>query len=490
MMHKFSSTLAALFFLAKTALAQPAPACPPNVAPADNCAGACVFCNLSDLFGNTAGFTAGMVPNFCGTIENEQWIGFVPSTNYVNFSVTPSGCQNNDGLQIAIFDGCGGQLLVCNVGCGSCGTAEKSVSYSNFTIGKTYFLVVDGYAGDICYFQLNVTPPGALLPPALLPTSAIMGADTVCKNGIAQFCVENQPGASAYQWIIPPTANIDGISGPVVWLAAPDGNCANVQFSTTGGPIKCTPANSCSTGFQKSKPVFVDNTPPVPTILPGDTICFSQIPAYKLPWGAPVLPVADTTVLYKTALFSTKNCDSLVEKTVTVLPNLLKFDPPDSISPKSPAIVLTAPDTLFCKDFVWKNEAGDTVSLSKNLSVSEPGIYCLTAECEILGFVCREESCIFIPEKAVVATAFFEKNGPQIRPNPADDFVEIEFARPIFEDVFLTIFDLNGRLLFSKKIASGLSKIRLETGGFLTGIYVLNLQNQSGVFTRKLVITR
>jgi hypothetical protein len=52
--------------------------CPENDTPAaDFCSDICIYCNFNGYMGSSFGYTGQTPPGFCGTIENEQWFGFI-----------------------------------------------------------------------------------------------------------------------------------------------------------------------------------------------------------------------------------------------------------------------------------------------------------------------------------------------------------------------------------------------------------------------------
>ena len=125
--------------------AQIPPACfPPNSPPADDCGDACIYCNFNGINSQTTGYSPGGVPQFCGSIENDQWLGFIAGCTTATFSVTPSNCTDGNGCQIALYEECGGPFLQCNVGCSGCGTTTQSITVTNMAIGTNYYLLIDG----------------------------------------------------------------------------------------------------------------------------------------------------------------------------------------------------------------------------------------------------------------------------------------------------------------------------------------------------------
>lgn len=155
--------LAGLLLCATRAEAQFPSACPSGNTPAaDACEDACLYCDLASYSGNTGGYTNNPPAGFCGTIENEQWLGFVAGTGTATFSLIPSNCATGDGVQFAVYAECSGTPVACNGGFAGGGITPVSVTTSLIP-GAIYYLMIDGYAGDICDFTLDISPPGAAI---------------------------------------------------------------------------------------------------------------------------------------------------------------------------------------------------------------------------------------------------------------------------------------------------------------------------------------
>ncbi len=153
-----------LLFTCHLINAQAPPTCPSSQTPAaDACEDACIQCNLAEYTGNTLGYTPNQALGFCGTIENEQWLGFIAAAPFATVTVMPSNCLLNNGMQIAVYSSCGSTPIPggCNGGQDNGGLIPVSVSVA-LTPGEPYFLMIDSYAGDICDFTLSVSPPGAI----------------------------------------------------------------------------------------------------------------------------------------------------------------------------------------------------------------------------------------------------------------------------------------------------------------------------------------
>ena len=263
------------------------PACnPPDAPPAPSCASACIYCNfINGYAGTTIGQTPSSVPNFCGTIENDQWFGFIAGATSATFSATPSGCTNGDGIQIAIYPACGANNIGCDVGCNNCGTQTQSVTVNSLVIGQNYFMVIDGYAGDGCNFTVAVNPPAAVTAPQPGAPGAWTGPATVCPGATVQYCIPINTATSAYDWVIPADASINGIPGPgPITLTGNAGRCANIKFGTTPGPVTIcvTPVNSCYDGTPTCKTITIA-TPPTAMISGNTVVCTSGATQVTIP---------------------------------------------------------------------------------------------------------------------------------------------------------------------------------------------------------------
>lgn len=146
------------------ATAQTPPACPSNnTLAADLCPDICIYCNLSGYTGSTLGYT-GQTPvgGFCGTIENEQWLGFVAGATIAEITVLPFNCTDGNGMQVALYTGCDSAPVDCFIGSPGGAGIPASISV-DLVPGTIYYMLIDSYAGDQCDFTLSVSPPGAIL---------------------------------------------------------------------------------------------------------------------------------------------------------------------------------------------------------------------------------------------------------------------------------------------------------------------------------------
>ena len=223
--------------------AQLTPACSGG-SPATTCATACINCDFNGYTGSTAGFPSGIVPNFCGTVENAQWMGFIAGAGNATFTVTPSNCADGNGLQIALYEDCMGDPLACEKGEEEGGNLPISINAS-IAPGRNYFLMIDGFAGDQCDFSVTVSPDNAVYEPPLGQVGQLTGPTKMCPGATMPFSIPPVFGAGAYIWSGPPGAMIDTMPLPVT-LVGVGGNEVNITMGDVGGQICVQAANSCN----------------------------------------------------------------------------------------------------------------------------------------------------------------------------------------------------------------------------------------------------
>lgn len=430
--------LSALLLSSRLSYAQLPPECGPGQPPADDCSDACIYCNFNGYSGSTSGYTPGIAPGFCGSIENEQWLGFIAGAGSATFTATPSNCTNGDGVQIALYAACGDTPVPngCNGGNDGWGNTPVSITPA-LTPGANYFLLIDGFGGDQCSFTITVSPPSAVQAPPIGNTIGnIQGPTLLCPGATATYTVPPVTNAGAYTWDVPAGWLVNGQSPPVTEIA-PGGNTVQITAGPTVGSsfqICVSAANSCyPDGPSKCKTVSVQNIPP--TILPPVVICYEDAP-YNLPWGEE----ATSSGTYQTVIQSYLGCDSTVKQTVTIkqplvtlLPtktickdqvysvcgqdfsdagnytvvcesfqgcdstinfNIIVLEPVADIQGNTvltcatPSLTLTAAPSPAVTIFNWKNLAGQIIGNSNTLNVNAPGTYILTATMSGGGIQC------------------------------------------------------------------------------------------------------
>lgn len=292
--------------------------CPDPAPPgSENCQGACVYCDFDGYMGINNGFPSGG-NTVCGqiAIHNDQWFGFTAGSTSITITIIPSNCQNGDGLQSAFFDDCtDADAITCNPGSPNGGNMPLVLTYDGFTIGETYFLMLDGWSGDICNFEIDITD-GSITPPPPDDALTPQGPTELCPGAVAVYHIDDVPGAGSYIWTAPGGSHING-QGNSLNVDAPEGNTVTITFGNNGGNVCVQADNACNPpSAVNCLPVTVQPIPP--TIRPSIVVCYEDTPFTWDEEPFPMLSVPGTFTLTSAPYQSYLGCDSLVQQTVIV----------------------------------------------------------------------------------------------------------------------------------------------------------------------------
>jgi hypothetical protein len=220
------------------------------------CEQACISCNFDGYVGSTQGYPSGPAVNFCGTVENAQWMGFIAGTAKATFTVYPSDCNNGNGVQIALYGDCTQPPIACDKGKENGGITPVSITV-DLTPGHNYFLLIDGYAGDQCDFSVDVSPKEAVYEPPLGVVQAIQGKTEGCPGATFTYAVPPVFGAGAYIWDGPPGTLVDSMPVPATILGS-GGNTVQVTLGTQSGNLCVQAVNSCEANPPCASSLFIN----------------------------------------------------------------------------------------------------------------------------------------------------------------------------------------------------------------------------------------
>lgn len=198
--------------------------CGSNPAASDYCSTATPICNLNGYCGNTSAFYTYTISStnsgdendnlaswtgnggpFCGSIENNSWLSFVADATTATLDLTVSNCTDGYGIQMHIYytTDCYNYTPVSN--CYNPGSVVNgTVTATGLTPGQTYYIMIDGNAGDVCDYTITAQS-------GILTVDA--GGDVSICNG--QSATLNGSGATSYNWT-PSTGLSDShIANPV-----------------------------------------------------------------------------------------------------------------------------------------------------------------------------------------------------------------------------------------------------------------------------------
>lgn len=415
-----------------------------QVPPAESCMEACAYCDFNGLQNTTEGFIANTAPpGFCGVVQNDQWIGFVAASAAPTFTLTPSNCLNGNGLEFALYESCSTPPLVCKPGQAGGGTTPLSISASNLTVGRHYYLLIDGYAGDKCNFNLTVSPSSP--PPPMGSISPIQGPSNVCPGITVIYEVPQVTGSGFYTWSSPvPGIRFNGLPSPAT-IVAPEGRKVQVTFpvSFNGNLSMCVEAsNACNKTGSKTcrtlqvQPIPMTNLPPILVcyedgpLMPETIVlkswlgCDSVVrqpvinkPLIQTNIGPRYICKGDSIVVCGKALKdagpiqevcqSYQGCDSLVVGYLNVLETAFQTAPyKPLLSCNTPELTLSVSTPLPVNiGIVWRSAQGLVLGSGKTLKVAQPGIYKVTATASLGGKNC-------VTAKEIKVSANFTQPAP------------------------------------------------------------------------------
>lgn len=149
------------------------PPCGANPSANNICSSATYITNLNGYCGNTsssytADFSADLLSDFCGSIENNSWLKFTADDIFVEFNIWTSSCSIGDGIQIQVFstNDCSNFTPVSTC-FNPFNDVNGNITATGLTIGQDYYMMIDGNNGDNCSFKIGATS-GIALPIELI----------------------------------------------------------------------------------------------------------------------------------------------------------------------------------------------------------------------------------------------------------------------------------------------------------------------------------
>ncbi len=148
--------------------------------------------NTGGVFGQAGPWGTG-ASGFNVTINNNSWIRFTAAAPTALLNVTVYDCWIGNypfgGLQMQIFSGtnCTNFIPVSDFKENSTGF---TLTANNLVIGADYYLMVDGFAGDICAY--TITAESGVLFPEIIDSPPICAGDTLVLSAPV--------GANSYLW--------------------------------------------------------------------------------------------------------------------------------------------------------------------------------------------------------------------------------------------------------------------------------------------------
>lgn len=195
-------------------------------------------------------------------LNNDEWFAFYAGSTQISIQITPSNCQSggNQGLQGAIYAGCitGTMDTQC-----PCTENPFILSSSSFVVGQIYWIVIDGCAGNVCDYSVDVIS-GSTVGEAPDDPGPVTGNTPVCVNTSSTYSVPPISGASAYQWTL----------NPSLGSLSQNNNNATVNWSTPGIAQLCVTSSNVCFANPNASCITVEVLPiPTATISGSGLIC-------------------------------------------------------------------------------------------------------------------------------------------------------------------------------------------------------------------------
>jgi hypothetical protein len=343
------------------------PACASgNPSPADNCVDAPFICNLDGFCGVTYPDPTYTVDNptfssSCGfSLDNNSWLKFIASSTSVSLNVWTYGCTINYGIQIGFFAG------NCSTGFASVACANNNTTANNtsvpfningLTIGQTYYIMIDGYAGDVCNYTIKANY-GVLTIDA--------GTDTtVCDGATFTRTATGVPGIT-YNWY----------SDAALTNLITTGAALNVTASSAQSPkkyyLEALGNPSCPTTAIDSFTVITNPIPNAVASSGSNTVCLGSTTNLTSSGGSTYswssLPAGFVSTLQNPTVFPTINttytvtvsngtCSDTEKVIISILPSpAVDAGSPQTICVGSSANI-TATGTVG-NTYAWRNARG------------------------------------------------------------------------------------------------------------------------------------
>ncbi len=324
--------------------------------------------NTGGIFGQGGSWGAG-APAFDVTINNNSWIKFTASSTSATLDVSIFDCwvgnYPSGGIQMQIFEGtnCTNFVPVSDFKENSTGF---TITANSLTVGNDYYLMVDGFAGDICNY--TITAQSGVQFPDIANVAPICAGQSVTLTAPA--------GATSYEW---------------------QHNGATTQSVTvTPGTTQsyfCEVSGLC--GYKQMLDVTVQVNPlPTVTIAEGTSveICTGNSTALtangasSYSWNtgstANALNVSPTITTSYTVTGTSLGCTASATTSVVVnaLPTLA-VNPTSTNSncgASTGALTGASGSGAGTLDYLWTNGSGTTIGTSASVSSLPAGVYNLS----------------------------------------------------------------------------------------------------------------
>ncbi len=257
-----------LYFIVTVFQLNAQPPCGSNPPAGETCATATPICELNGYCGNTYSYApnawgstgsltgcgflglfscpgTGLLNTFCGSVENDSYLSFVASSTTISFDVWVTSSVYGDGIQLIVFStpSCGNNSVTSYYCDQITPGVPEAVSVSGLIVGNTYYIMIDGFAGDLCDYVIGANT-GISIPVDVSPLSS-----TICPGETVNLSATG--GNGTYTWNATPQLNTTTGANVIATPPGP-GTYTYTVNSATGNPL-------CPSSTTAIATVIVDN---------------------------------------------------------------------------------------------------------------------------------------------------------------------------------------------------------------------------------------
>lgn len=474
---------------------------------------ACGVTNNTDCNdGNATAFPGGTevcdgVDNDCDGLTDEDLTLATPAVINGTASACVAGVAGSANFSVAAIPGATTYNWTPPAGC----TISAGQGTSSITLSWTATAVQSGIIGQLCVIASNPCVSSSQRCLAInyqvsapLTPGSISGPGKLCPGEVATFSASTVARATSYNWTVPTGMLIQSGQGSSVITVS-------VVAGFTGGNVTVTASNPCGTSGIRSRSL-TQNLPGTPGLISGaaNGLCNTSGNLYSI---APVAAAnsynwttttgttitsgnGTTSILLNVGQFggsatlsvqAVNGCGSSLARSLTI-----------SGIPARPASI-TGLFTVCAGSVQPYSVATITGASAYNWAVTPGGVLSSgqgTKNVTITwGAPATGRAISVATANACGSSLTFTRSGISITncgrmseqstaanmvvyPNPARDFVTIEFNAQKATDYRLRITDMSGRIAFSQESASdeSLNRIQVPSGTLAAGIYMVTLE--------------
>jgi gliding motility-associated-like protein len=351
-----------------------------------------LICDFNGYCGTTANyFTIDDIPDadFCGALNNNSWVEFVPSATDVEIAVSVSDCENSDGVQFGVYDydGVNFTEIYCD---NQVFPGAYDMTFNGLTVGDSYYLMIDGYAGDMCNYSFSVDGSSGV---------SVVEIDQgdemeICPGDDVNLSVPDLPNV-VYDWEWPTgtdngtNVNIAAATPPFDVTVTATGACNVIMdtISIVQGTTCCTVDAGADVDVCEGEMVTLSAT--------GSGVSYDWTGGVTQ--SVPFIPVSSGT--YTVSMDDGAGCTATDDVYVQVLTNPVAEAGADmSITCDNPEINLDASASSSGAEYtyLWTTTDGNIVSGDASLSplVNYPGTYVLIVTNSLNSCVSQDQTSV------------------------------------------------------------------------------------------------